>query len=160
MQENKLCTIAASEDSQAPAECNPIHPIPGNSYEQYAICHPPLNEYGNSFDTNLRHSHQDEVPPTTTSTKRGITVCSLRKRTDKTNHSTNILDLKFKPFDGKLTSKDILKQSDGTIKISSAHNGLLYAAQEDDSSKNMACLSQLSYLVPTYMRLCRKQHHK
>ena len=137
MQEMKLCTIAASEDSRAPAECNPIHPIPSNSYEQYAICHPPLNEYGNSFDTNLRHFHQDQVPPPTTSTKR---VCSTRKRTDKTNHSNNILDLKFKPFDGKLPSKDILKQSDDTIKISSAHNGLLYAAQEDDSSPNMTCL--------------------
>ena len=130
----QLCIEAASSNSQPPAQCNPFHPIPSNSHEQYAICHHPLNEHDNSFDTNLCHSRQDEVPPTTTSTKHRITVCSLRKRTDKTNHSTNILDLKFKPFDGKLPSKDILKQSDGTIKISSTHNGLLYAAQEEDSS--------------------------
>ena len=159
LKEMQLCIEAASRDSQLPAQCNPLCPITSNSHEQSAICHPPLNGYANSFDTNLHHSHQYEVPPTTTSTKRGIQVHSTRKCHDTTNHSNNILDLKFKPFDGKLPSKDILKQSDGTIKISSAHNGLLYAAQEDDSSKNMACLSQLSYSVPTYMRLSRKQHH-
>ena len=59
----QLCIEVSSGDSHPPAECNPIRPIPSNSHEQYAICHPPLNEYGNSFDTNLRHSHQDEVPP-------------------------------------------------------------------------------------------------
>ena len=62
LKEMQLCIEAASGDSQPPASCNSIHPIPSNSHEQYAICHPPINEYGNSFDTNLRHSYQDEVP--------------------------------------------------------------------------------------------------
>ena len=88
LKEMQLCIEAASSNSQPPAQCNPFHHNPSNSHEQYAICHSPLYEYGNSFDTNLRHSHQDEVPPTATSTKLGITVRSLRKRTDKTNHST------------------------------------------------------------------------
>ena len=77
LKEMQLCIEAASSNSQPPAQCNPFHPTPSNSHEQYAICHPPLNEYGNSFDTNLCHSHKDEVPPTTTFTKLGITVCSL-----------------------------------------------------------------------------------
>ena len=60
--EMQLCIEAASRDSQPPVQCNPFRPITSNSHEQYAICHPPLNEYGNSFNTNLRHSHPDLTP--------------------------------------------------------------------------------------------------
>ena len=71
---------------------------------------------------------------------------------------TNAVDFHFKPFDGKLPPQDILKQSDGTIKISSKHNGLLYAAKEDGTSENLPYLSQLSYSVPKYMRQFRRTH--
>ena len=47
----QLCIEAASGDSQPPVQCNPIRPITSNSHEQYAICHPPLNEYGHLRQT-------------------------------------------------------------------------------------------------------------
>ena len=110
LKEMKLSIEAESINSQPYAQCNPFHHNPSNSQEQYAIFHPPLYEYGNSFDTNLCHSDQDEVPPTTTSTKLGIKVRQLRKHIEKKNNqSTYILVLKFKTFVGNLPSKNILK---------------------------------------------------
>ena len=130
----------------------------------YAIGYPCLHEYGNSFDTNLRRSNRPQELSSsviesknqlnTSQPEEGINQFSsqiLHRKCTESSPLPNAVDFQFKIFDGKLPPDEILDKSDGQIKISKEHNGLLYESKEDGTCANLSHLSQFSYCVPKFV---------
>ena len=154
---------------QSSLENNPpkSHDVAGHQFsdkQSYAIGYPTLHEYGNSFDTNLRRSNRLQELSTanfeatnqlnTSQTEGGGLESSspiLHRKCTESTPLPNAVNFKFKIFDGKLPSNEILESSDGQIKISNEHNGLLYESKDEGSCDNLSHLSQFSYCVPKFV---------
>ena len=143
------------------------HDVAGHQFsdqQSYAIGYPTLHEYGNSFDTNLRRSNRlkelstanfEATNQLNTSQTEGSGLESsspiLHRKCTESTPLPNAVNFKFKIFDGKLPSNEILESSDGQIKISNEHNGLLYESKDEGSCDNLSHLSQFSYCVPKFV---------